>query len=71
MDDDLARERARTLRTVILTARIAAEAKGGEILASSNLKELTEDSGELRFGAARDVRLKGISEVQRLYPVDW
>jgi class 3 adenylate cyclase len=57
-------------RTVILTARIAAEANGGEILVSSDLKRLTEDSGELRFGTAREVRLKGISETQRLYPVE-
>ncbi|MBW2232870.1 MAG: tetratricopeptide repeat protein, partial [Deltaproteobacteria bacterium] len=56
-------------RTVILAARIAAEAKGGEILVSADLKELTEGSGELRFGTGREVRLKGISEAQRLYSV--
>ncbi len=56
---------------MILAARIASEAKGGEILVSSNLKELTESSDELRFGADREVRLKGISEVQRLYTVEW
>jgi class 3 adenylate cyclase len=38
---------------VILASRIAAKARGGEILASSLLKELTESSGDIRFGAAR------------------
>jgi len=58
-------------RTVILAARIASEAKGGEILVSSDLKRQTESSSALRFGADREVRLKGISDAQRLYAVDW
>jgi len=35
------------------------------------LKELTESSEELRFGADREVQLKGITELQRLHSVDW
>jgi class 3 adenylate cyclase len=58
-------------KTVILAARIAAQAQGGEILASSLLKELTESLGDLRFGRGREVQLKGISEAQRLYAVEW
>ncbi len=58
-------------KTVILAARIAAQARGGEILASSLLKELTESLGELRFGKPRDVQLKGISDMQRIYAVEW
>jgi class 3 adenylate cyclase len=58
-------------RTVILAARIAAQARGGEILTSSLLKELTESVGDLRFGKAREVELKGISERQRLFAVEW
>ena len=58
-------------KTVILSARIAAQAKGGEILVSSLLKELTESVGDLRFGKAREVDLKGISERQRVHPVEW
>jgi class 3 adenylate cyclase len=58
-------------KTVILAARIAAQAKGGEILVSSLLKDLTESVGELRFGKARQVELKGISERQRVHAVEW
>jgi class 3 adenylate cyclase len=58
-------------RTVILAARIAAQADGGEILASSLLKELTESAGDLRFGALREVALKGFPEPHRVYPVEW
>ena len=57
--------------TAILAARIAAEARGGEILASSHLKELTESAGDLSFGDAREVELKGISERQRVHAVEW
>jgi class 3 adenylate cyclase len=54
---------------VILAARIAQEAKGGEILVSSVLKELCDLSGEFQFGNGRDVNLKGLSESRRLYSV--
>jgi class 3 adenylate cyclase len=56
---------------VILAARIAAQARAGEILASSLLKELTEHSGDLVFDAGREVELKGISGTQRLFAVVW
>jgi class 3 adenylate cyclase len=58
-------------RTVILAARIASQAAGGEILASSILRELTRSLGDLRFGAEREVDLKGISERQRVHAVEW
>ncbi len=58
-------------KTVILAARIASRAAGGEILVSSLLKELLESAGDLRFGAPREAVLKGISETQRLHPVEW
>jgi class 3 adenylate cyclase len=58
-------------KAVILAARIAAQAKGGEILVSSLLRDLTASVGDLRFGAAREVDLKGISETQSLVRVDW
>jgi predicted ATPase/class 3 adenylate cyclase len=58
-------------KAVILAARIAAQAKGGEILVSSLLKELTQSVGDLRFGKAREVALKGISERQRVFSVEW
>ena len=58
-------------KTVILSARIAAQARGGEILASALVRDLTEHSGDLRFEHGRDVELKGISGVQRIYTVIW
>jgi class 3 adenylate cyclase len=58
-------------RNVILAARIASQANGGEVLVSSLLKELTESSGDIEFGAARDVTLKGLSGTYRLHAVEW
>ena len=58
-------------RNVILAARIAAQANGGEVLVSSLLKELTESSGDIAFGAAREVTLKGLSGSYRVHSVDW
>ena len=58
-------------KTVILAARIAAQAGAGEILASSLLKDLVEHAGDLRFENGREVVLKGISGTQRVYSVAW
>jgi adenylate cyclase len=58
-------------RNVILAARIAAQADGGEVLVSSLLKELTESSGDIAFGEVREVALKGLSGSYRLHSVDW
>ena len=37
-------------KNVILASRIADQAKGGQILVSALLKELTESAGDLRLG---------------------
>jgi class 3 adenylate cyclase len=58
-------------KSVILASRIAAQATAGEILVSSLLKQLTESTGDLRFGGEREVPLKGISEPQRVHTVEW
>jgi class 3 adenylate cyclase len=58
-------------RNVILAARIAAQAQGGEVLVSSLLKELAESSGDIAFGEAREVTLKGLSGSYRLHAVEW
>jgi class 3 adenylate cyclase len=55
--------------SVILAARIAQQARGGEILVSSVLKELCDLSGEYQFKDGRDVHLKGLSETRRVYSV--
>jgi len=57
--------------TVILSARIASQAGGGEILVSSLLKELTESVGDLHFGTVREVELKGFPAPHRVFPVEW
>ncbi len=58
-------------KTVILAARIAAQAEGGQILVSSLLMQLTKSVGDVRFGDAREVSLKGISEAQTVVDVLW
>lgn len=58
-------------RNVVLAARIAAEAPAGSILISSLLKALTESAGDIRFGEAHTVQLKGLTGRQRLYEVLW
>jgi class 3 adenylate cyclase len=58
-------------KAVILAARIAAQAQGGQILASRLLKELTESSGQFRFDEGRDVALKGLSGSHRVFELEW
>ena len=58
-------------KTVIMAARIAGQAKAQQILVSSLLRDLTQSVGDLSFGAAREVGLKGISDRQRVVEVDW
>ncbi len=58
-------------KNVILAARIAGQAQGGEILVSSLLKELTESAGDIAFGEGREVALKGLKGKQRVYMVGW
>ncbi len=58
-------------RNVILAARIANEAQGGQILVSSLLRELTESGGDITFGEGREVELKGLSGRHRVFEVVW
>ena len=58
-------------RNVILAARIAAEADGGEILVSSLVKELTDSGGDLGFDGEREVTPKGLSRPCTVYNVAW
>jgi class 3 adenylate cyclase len=58
-------------RTVILAARIAAQALGGEILISAILRAAVEPSGTIRFGESRDVVLKGLAGTYPLHAVAW
>ncbi len=58
-------------KNVILAARIAGQAQGGEILVSSLLKELTESAGDIEFGEGREVELKGLAGQHRVFEVAW
>jgi class 3 adenylate cyclase len=55
---------------VNLAARIAAEAKGGEILASNVVRELVAGK-EFLFGDRGEVSLRGFDDPVRLYEVRW
>jgi class 3 adenylate cyclase len=58
-------------RNVVLAARIAAQARGGEILVSAPLKELAEGAGDVTFGDPRELGLKGLSGTHTVHPVEW
>jgi class 3 adenylate cyclase len=58
-------------KSVTLASRIAAQARGGEILASALVRELVEASGDIVLGEVRAARLKGFAEEQRLCDVPW
>jgi class 3 adenylate cyclase len=58
-------------RNVILAGRIAAHARGGEILASETI---AAEAGALRnaeFGPASEVELKGLTGTHRVHQVRW
>ena len=60
-------------RSVILAARIAAQARGGEILVSEELKRRAED-GECEsvgFDDGREIELKGLAGTHRVFRADW
>jgi class 3 adenylate cyclase len=56
---------------IIMAARIANLADGGQILASSITKEITSSRGDLEFGEAQDVALKGIEGTYQVHEVIW
>lgn len=58
-------------RNVVLAARIAAHAKGGEILVSSPLKQYTETDLTLRFEARGEHYFKGVHGEHELFAVAW
>ena len=57
--------------TVILAARIAAQAHGGEILISSALVDQVAQAGGFRVDEAHEVMLKGITAPQRIARLAW
>ncbi|HEX6312727.1 MAG TPA: adenylate/guanylate cyclase domain-containing protein, partial [Acidimicrobiia bacterium] len=57
-------------RHIIVAARIANLAEGGRILVSGITKEIAH-TGDFRFGAARQVSLKGIEGDYTVHEVLW
>ena len=59
-------------RNVILAARIADRARGGEIIVSEQLREYTAgDDRAPQFLPPQQLALKGLSGTHTVYPVDW
>ena len=60
-------------KNVVLAARIAAQAIGGEILVSDELREAASGgSGDgLRFDDGRELELKGLAGSHRVYRAEW
>jgi class 3 adenylate cyclase len=58
-------------RNVVLAARIAAQAKAGEILVSSNLKEYTQSDPTLSFEEHGEYHFKGLHGEHLLFAVRW
>lgn len=58
-------------KTVVIAARIAATARGSEILASSLVRDLVENSHEFRFDGPTQAQLKGLDGVHSLYSLAW
>ncbi len=57
-------------RNVIMAARVASQAHGGEILASGWSKALVAGS-DVTWGELRTVELKGLSGEHEIWPVVW
>ena len=57
-------------RNVIMAARVASKAQGGEILASSVLKALVEGS-DISWREKRTVQLKGLAGDHEIWAVGW
>ncbi len=58
-------------RHVIVAARVANLAAGGEILLSSLVREIVAAQGDIFLGTSREVTLKGIEGTHVVYPVEW
>jgi class 3 adenylate cyclase len=56
-------------KAVVLAARITDRASGGEILASSVVKELAESGGDIGFDDPRELELKGLTGTTRVFRV--
>lgn len=59
-------------RHVIMAARIAGAATGGQILVSDLVRQITEGGGDLPFGESTSMHLKGLGDSEyAVYDVRW
>jgi class 3 adenylate cyclase len=58
-------------KAVILAARIAALARGGQILVSSTFHDLTSNAGDLRFVPMGEKQLRGLAGAHQLFELVW
>ena len=58
-------------RNVVLAARIAGQAKGGEILVSSNAREYTASDPSFQFEERGEFHFKGLLGEHTVYAVSW
>ncbi len=58
-------------KNVILAARIAGQAHGGQILASAIVKAIAESAGDFVFADRSERELKGLTGVYETYEVSW
>jgi len=56
---------------VIFAARVANEARGGEVVVSSLVRQIIEAHGDIRFGEPREVQLKGLAGTHAIFPIQW
>jgi class 3 adenylate cyclase len=58
-------------KAVLLAARITGRARVGEILVSGACREYTHRLGRWRYRGPRELRLKGIGTIERIYALEW
>jgi len=58
-------------KNVILAARIAAQAAGGEILVSEKLRDAVGAADGIGFDDGRELELKGLAGSHRVYRAEW
>lgn len=58
-------------RNVVLAARIADHARGGEILVSSTMRQYTASDPSFRFEGRGEVYFKGVLGEHEIYAVQW
>lgn len=58
-------------KNVILAARIAGQATGGEILVSEELRRAAGEDNDCSFDQGRELELKGLAGSHRVYRAEW